>query len=1231
MIYGTILQRLMSVGVLLVLLPLTKINADSTFEKLLKKGKYQDAIDYADEKLPTADRDAKLWNRIGEAYVHVGNNEKALACYLVSWRMKPENYEALLGVASTYNIMKQYDNAVEMAQKALEVKFTAEASWEYAKASIALGRAKEAKKAMEKVLEEDSSNVIAARELSNIYFREGAWSSAVPVLKLSFRKNGSGELAFQIGKAYGELNVPDSALHYLKMASEKGGPEAPLNLAYGRVYFDKKNFGKCVEAYRKVPSDSLNAEDYYRYGCAVEKTSGLSASASFFQKALSLADKNKENTTVLLSKEKIIRNNIDGKNFTDARRLIEELIVEDPKGKTVKDVYILGSEVYKELDNSKKAIECLEKAIAINSRNVKAYARLADLYQKNGMEEKAKKTFEVLLGLSPDNPEIYLALGEYNLEKKRYDKALDHYKKSNSLKKSVGAYAGIAEVYLLTKKYDTAIEMAKKALKLDASHDPARLTLAKSLIEKKMYMKAQEHLEKLLQRGSDNRETLLLIAACYEKNKAAEKLAEVDKKLISLNSSDTVARIRLAKYYETKGEKNRAIQLYKEVHTIAPTSVGILRKLSLLLIETKNADEAITYTRQYLEENDHNAEAHRDLGDLYYEKKKLDKALGEYRTALKLDPKIKGFYKRYAEIVIAKGEQDEVIKALSGVVASGNADVSTYMTLGLMYQKKKKYSDAIEMYQNALNLEPSNFDALVALAACQAEKKEIKNAIISYEQAVMMNAEASAEYRELGDLYIKEKRKDEAILAYVKFLDKDSTDTKIAQEVGEYFYLHGDFDKAFRYLFMAKKNLSVDNSIRFAETCLKKGETGEAIAVLHLLKTNKRITGNKKKTVFKLAANAFEADSSWVAAAKAYGDYAELKGVNDPEAAYKHALYTEKNNPVAAQKIFEKNVKKYPGDYRNFLRLGLLYSEQKTTITKAIPLFKKVTQLADSIPQVWLELGKIYRKIGKEKDELDAYRKYAEIDPQNIEANLRIGTIQMRRGEYNEAIVVLEMVNTLQPNDPEIMALLAKGYTHTNRAEEAIHLLKKAQEKKKDDAEIRFQLFKLYRKVGRKEDAQKEIEALIAIKRDAEYLLFYGEALFIQKKKDEALTAIEEILATNPENIDALLLKGRILRSQKKFDDAIDVYKEINYIDAGNTAAMVARAETHLEQSKPQWAESFFKRALRANPDLARAELGLAKTEKLKGNIEGYYTHLEKARILAPDDEAVQEEINKNK
>jgi Tfp pilus assembly protein PilF len=63
-----------------------------------------------------------------------------------------------------------------------------------------------------------------------------------------------------------------------------------------------------------------------------------------------------------------------------------------------------------------------------------------------------------------------------------------------------------------------------------------------------------------------------------------------------------------------------------------------------------------------------------------------------------------------------------------------------------------------------------------------------------------------------------------------------------------------------------------------------------------------------------------------------------------------------------------------------------------------------------------------------------------------------------------------------------------------------------------------------------------------------------------------------------------------------------------------------------MQQNKPQWAEKFYDRAIRTDPKMGVAELGLAKVFKIRKDNAGYITHLKKAQELSPDNPDIKAE-----
>jgi tetratricopeptide (TPR) repeat protein len=326
-------------------------------------------------------------------------------------------------------------------------------------------------------------------------------------------------------------------------------------------------------------------------------------------------------------------------------------------------------------------------------------------------------------------------------------------------------------------------------------------------------------------------------------------------------------------------------------------------------------------------------------------------------------------------------------------------------------------------------------------------------------------------------------------------------------------------------------------------------------------------------------------------------------------------------------RLFENNIRTYPADYRNFLKAGIILSSKKETLEKSVEYLRRVTELASEKPDVWLEMARVYGKLRKPGEELDAYKRFSESNPQSIEANSRIGTLLMQKGLRNEAMVYLELANTLKPDDPDIMILLAEGYQRTGRLTDAVDLLIKAKAKRPEEASLSLALFECYAATNQKDKALAEIKALVEKTPMTEYKVKYAEYLSTIGKNHEASEMLEAILAEEPENFDVMMLQAKVLRGEKKYDEAVEIYKSINTLMPDHIMSMFERAETHMEQSKLQWADMFYNRVLKMDPQFALAELGLARIAKVKKDQNGYQEHLEKAKALDPENKRIQDEL----
>jgi tetratricopeptide (TPR) repeat protein len=422
-----------------------------------------------------------------------------------------------------------------------------------------------------------------------------------------------------------------------------------------------------------------------------------------------------------------------------------------------------------------------------------------------------------------------------------------------------------------------------------------------------------------------------------------------------------------------------------------PQNAEVFKNLFDISMKNGNTAEAIAWpSNEYVALKPDDAAAQKQLGDFLYDQKDLAGAMAAYGAALTADPTLKGFFKRYSEIVMGKGTQEQVITVLTAAIKADEADGPMYAALATIYQHENACSKAIPYYQKALQLDTKNSAVLPALAACQAKTGDVNDAVITYEQAVAMNPAAQAEYKALGDLYTKQNKPQQALSMYRKYLEKAPHDIEVASIVGESAMKEKNYADAVKYMGIAypSKASNLEFLFSYGQACYLDASAGEPknfkkpIEVLERLRAaavGKGIPHNAQ--VLKMLADSYDKIGDTTRAVALYIGYTKIPGVKDQEASFRKAQLTEKTNPALAAKMYEDNTLLFPSDYRNFLAAGLYYAKHPGSSDRALPLLKKCTSLADSFPQVWMELGQVYGKLGKDKEEVEAYRQFIQRDP----------------------------------------------------------------------------------------------------------------------------------------------------------------------------------------------------------------------------------------------------------
>jgi tetratricopeptide (TPR) repeat protein len=1217
-------------------------------------GSKVDAAAYLKKYTSVRPGDALAQKNLGDLLYEQKNFEGALACYQAALKADPAIkgfYKAYVEIVTTLGLSKEilpamrgaiasgeadaqmyetmgninkkagaYPKAIEYYQKALSIdpKKVSILS-DLAQCQAKNGNTNEAVISYEQAVAMNADAVEEYKNLGDLYMQQNKANQSIAMYKKFLEKRPSNSrVALIVADHQNNQKNYEEAMKYYGMVNGADAKSADFLFKYAQSCYNAKNFKKASEVLLLLAKLTPLDPEVFKmlYDIAIKDNAKKDASV-YLKKYLSLKPADaaaQKNLGDIYYEEK----NADGalaaygaalkadpviKGFY--KRYVElvttngtpENVVAALKGAMAAgeadaSMYMTLGNVYKTAANYPKAIEMYNKAMQLDPRSNEALSALAFCQAKNGDLKNATISYEQVVALNPQDIKEYRAL---------------------------------ANLYAKQNKNDQAMSMYKKCLEKNPTDFKTAIAVGEFESNKKNYDEAVKYLA-LVQGAEAKNATFLLLygQACY-KSKSCSK----------------------------------ATDIYKELAVLQPKNPDVFKTLYDISVKTGNQADVSLYLKKYVALSPTDAVAQKNLGDLLYDQKDQSGALVAYQAALKTDPSLKGFYKRYTELVMSMGTPEDVGKALAGAVAAGEADAAMYGSLGAIYQKQGLFAKAIAMYQKALSLDPRNVTILSSLAKCQANNGETNEAVISYEQAIAMNPNAIAEYKALGDLYTKQNKAvqaqpsvqgsakvgdqytkqnkaGQALSMYKKYLEKNPKDITVALSVGEAAFNIKSYEESVKYLSMVTGEgaRSMDYLFMYGQACYFTKDYKKTIDLFERYREINRKADKKHPGVvlmMKMLGDAYDKTGNQAKTLEVYSIYTKLSGVSDPDASLRKAQLTEASDPDAAAKMYEENTVLFPKNYKSFLASGLYYAKQKATLDKALGLLKKCAALADTIPAMWFEMGQVYGKLGKDKEELDAYRRFIQLDPENADAAGKIGEILLGKRKTNDAMVFLEMANAIKNNDPKFMVPLAQGYIETDRPREALDLLEKSDRLKPDDEKIKMTLFELYKSTGQAKKALDVMQLIVQKKRDSKTLLKYAEALYISGVYATAEATINDITAKDPENIPALMLFGKIQSIQGKWDDALETYKEISYINPNYAPAMYERGQVYLMQTKLQWAKTFFERALKSDPTFALAELGLARLSKTQKDNQGYQLHLEKAKKLDPNNKEIQEEAGTKK
>ena len=160
-----------------------------------------------------------------------------------------------------------------------------------------------------------------------------------------------------------------------------------------------------------------------------------------------------------------------------------------------------------------------------------------------------------------------------------------------------------------------------------------------------------------------------------------------------------------------------------------PTDPDLLTNLALAYRNLGRVDESIRLLEFGLEHHPDHVHLRVNLSVAYEQRGEFEQALQHLDRAIELNPKLGFVYQRKGVILLFRLRRiEESVAAFEQAVTYESRDRIAHVYLGIALVEAKRWNEAAERLELALSLDPTNGDAMVALAITRIELGEFDRA-----------------------------------------------------------------------------------------------------------------------------------------------------------------------------------------------------------------------------------------------------------------------------------------------------------------------------------------------------------------------------------------------------------------------------------------------------------------------------------------------------------------------
>jgi len=742
----------------------------------------------------------------------------------------------------------------------------------------------------------------------------------------------------------------------------------------------------------------------------------------------------------------------------------------------------------------------------------------ADSYFKAGNYDKAKVSYLNVVRLDPQNALAFERIGTMWLEDGSPLRAAAFLVKANELApKNDQNRIRLTRCYLAIGRFADASKQALKVLEQTPDNGDAIIALTEAARSKEDIQAAEQHLEKY-----PKKDDISFHLASANLFLSSGDLAAAEKALrpaLTVNPNSSAAHMALGDLYLLKKDQKQAGEEFKKAAELAP--VRSMERLKYAAFMSAAGDTA--ETRRISTEMTTQAPDYLPgwtlLAELAFKEGKYDEALSLLENVFSREPQYIDGHRLESEVLLAKGDTKKATEVLERLDQTYPDTPLIKYELARAYLKKNNMNQAKVVLDQAISINPNYAEAILLLADINLRSGHGEAVIEPMTRLLKRSPELRSAALLLAAAYGSLDRFDDAAVVTGEEAKLAPRDPQAQMALGLTLRQAKRNDEA-RQAFEKAAELAPDNLWPV-----------DQLVELDLLEKHfdaaqQRIDRHFQKTPDSPAAHFFKgkilvAEEKWGPAETELQKTLQL----DPNFGGAYDLlvqtYLVTNKLPQALSQLQTQLSKNPNDASALMTLALLH-ERTNEFAKARDAYEHLLSLKPDLVSALNNLACLYadrlNDLGKAYDLARKARDLQGNDPAIADT---FGWILSKRGEYQQALAILQGSAAKLPDSPEVQFHLGMTAYMMGQPDLARVALQKAASATndfpgKEESKRHLALLK-NDAAAAPELSVSQLEAMAKKQpNDVIAQTRLGEAYEKQGAADKAAAAFEQVLKLNP-------------------------------------------------------------------------------------------------------------------